>query len=100
MLLDASCGALNEALGLDRAALNTRFPQLVTARMTPFGDDGPWADFKGSDLIHLALGGVDDELRLRPRPAISNTTRRRSRRRSGTPTTSPASRWRPASSPR
>ena len=26
--------------------------------MTPFGDDGPWADFKGSDLIHLALGGV------------------------------------------
>ena len=57
ILLDASCGALNEALGLDRAALNARFPQLVTARMTPFGDDGPWNDFKGSDLIHLALGG-------------------------------------------
>ena len=44
-------------LGLDHAALNARFPQLVTARMTPFGDDGPWKDFKGSDLIHLALGG-------------------------------------------
>ena len=57
ILLDASCGALNEALGLDHAALNARFPQLVTARMTPFGDDGPWKDFKGSDLIHLALGG-------------------------------------------
>src|SRR5215510_6516906 len=57
ILLDASCGALNEALGLNRAALNTRFPQLVTARMTPFGDDGPWAGFKGSDLVHLALGG-------------------------------------------
>ncbi|HVY13626.1 MAG TPA: CoA transferase [Rhodopila sp.] len=58
ILLDSSCGALNTALGLDRAALNARFPKLVTARMTPFGDDGPWADFKGSDLIHLALGGV------------------------------------------
>src|SRR4029077_13188012 len=58
ILLDASCGALNEALGLDRAALNTRFPNMVTARMTPFGDDGPWTHFKGSDLIHLALGGV------------------------------------------
>ena len=58
VLLDASCGALNEALGLDRAALNARFPSLVTARMTPFGDDGPWKDFKGSDLIHLALGGI------------------------------------------
>src|SRR3954453_14279171 len=57
ILLDASCGALNEVLGLDRAALNARFPALVTARMTPFGDDGPWKDFKGSDLIHLALGG-------------------------------------------
>ena len=57
ILLDASCGALNEVLGLDHAALNARFPQLITARMTPFGDDGPWKDFKGSDLIHLALGG-------------------------------------------
>ena len=57
ILLDASCGALNEVLELDHAALNARFPQLVTARMTPFGDDGPWKDFKGSDLIHLALGG-------------------------------------------
>src|SRR3954464_11787638 len=57
ILLDSSCGALNTARGLDRDALNARFPKLVTARMTPFGDDGPWADFKGSDLIHLALGG-------------------------------------------
>src|ERR1044071_2644405 len=39
VLLDASCGALNEVLGLERAALNARFPQLVTARMTPVGDD-------------------------------------------------------------
>jgi crotonobetainyl-CoA:carnitine CoA-transferase CaiB-like acyl-CoA transferase len=46
ILLDASCGALNEALGLDRAALNAQFPNLVTARMTPFGDDGPWRDLK------------------------------------------------------
>ena len=32
VLLDASCGALNEALRIDRAALNARFPSLVTAR--------------------------------------------------------------------
>ena len=31
---------------------------LIVARVSPFGDHGPWADFKGSDLIHLALGGV------------------------------------------
>lgn len=47
-----------ESLGLGIDALTAEFPALITARMTPFGDDGPWANFKGSDLIHLALGGV------------------------------------------
>ncbi|MGB9643772.1 MAG: CoA transferase, partial [Stellaceae bacterium] len=74
ILLDASCGALNEALGLDRAALNARFPALVTARMTPFGDDGPWADFKGSDLIHLALGGVMMNCGYDPDPNLEYDT--------------------------
>jgi crotonobetainyl-CoA:carnitine CoA-transferase CaiB-like acyl-CoA transferase len=37
--------------------LGERFPQLITARLSAFGDDGPWASFKGSDLVHLALGG-------------------------------------------
>jgi crotonobetainyl-CoA:carnitine CoA-transferase CaiB-like acyl-CoA transferase len=41
--------------GQDLAA---RFPLLVRARMTPFGDEGPWRDYAGSDLVHLALGGV------------------------------------------
>jgi crotonobetainyl-CoA:carnitine CoA-transferase CaiB-like acyl-CoA transferase len=31
---------------------------LIHARVTSFGDTGPWADFLGSDLVHLALGGV------------------------------------------
>ena len=58
ILLDSSCGRLNEIVGLDRQALAARFPALIVARMTPFGDIGPWKDFKASDLIHLALGGV------------------------------------------
>ncbi|MGC2522188.1 MAG: CoA transferase [Stellaceae bacterium] len=74
ILLDASCGALNEALGLDRPALNARFPTLVTARMTPFGDDGPWRDFKGSDLIHLALGGIMMNCGYDPDPNLEYDT--------------------------
>ncbi|MBE0624057.1 MAG: CoA transferase [Burkholderiales bacterium] len=58
VLLDASCGAVNSALALSRGQLAQRFPSLVVARITPFGDTGPWKDFKGSDLVHLALGGV------------------------------------------
>src|SRR6476619_5850702 len=34
VLLDASCGALHEALALDRTSMRTRFPALVSARMT------------------------------------------------------------------
>ncbi|SEB18625.1 CoA transferase [Variovorax sp. YR216] len=55
------CGSLSQlesATGLALAEIARRFPALITARITPFGDDGPWKDFRGSDLIHLALGGV------------------------------------------
>ena len=71
VLLDSSCGALRQALGVD---LNARFPQLITARMTPFGDDGPWAEFKGSDLIHLALGGVMMNCGYDPDPNLEYDT--------------------------
>jgi crotonobetainyl-CoA:carnitine CoA-transferase CaiB-like acyl-CoA transferase len=46
-----------ERLGLGQAELRARFPWLIVVRMSPFGDEGPWADFKASDLVHLALGG-------------------------------------------
>jgi crotonobetainyl-CoA:carnitine CoA-transferase CaiB-like acyl-CoA transferase len=48
-------GRLADDLSLDR--LRAADDRLVTARMTPFGDTGPWADWRGSDLVHLALGG-------------------------------------------
>ena len=31
---------------LDSQALRKRFPSLIVARMTPFGDTGPWRDFR------------------------------------------------------
>ncbi|TSD40547.1 CoA transferase [Rhodococcus sp. KBS0724] len=31
---------------------------LIYARISPFGDTGPWRDYESSDLVHLALGGV------------------------------------------
>ncbi|UFN48422.1 CoA transferase [Roseomonas sp. OT10] len=58
IVLDSTRGALHAALGETLDSLPGRFPGLVVARMTPFGDTGPWKDHKASDLIHLALGGV------------------------------------------
>lgn len=44
--------------GLAYGRLKDRHPGLIYARISPFGDTGPWADYRGSDLVHLALGGV------------------------------------------
>ena len=44
--------------GIGYEALRERNPSLIYARISPFGDDGPWADYQASDLVHLALGGV------------------------------------------
>ena len=69
ILLDSSSGMLNRKLGLDAGSLAECFPSLIVARMTPFGDDGPWSGFKGSDIVHLALGGVMMNCGYDPDPA-------------------------------
>src|SRR6202022_3063124 len=43
---------------LDEGSLLREYPGLVYARISPFGDDGPWRDFSSSDLVHMALGGI------------------------------------------
>ncbi len=70
ILLDATCGQLEEHPELTRKALAAKHPALVMARMTPFGDTGPWAKWKGSDLVHLALGGVMMNCGYDPDPAL------------------------------
>ena len=57
VLLDATPRGERGWLGLDDETLRRRAPNLIISRMTPFGDNGPWADYRGSDLVHLALGG-------------------------------------------
>ena len=46
------------ARGIGDEQLRLTQPGLIWSRISPFGDDGPWADFEASDIVHLALGGV------------------------------------------
>jgi crotonobetainyl-CoA:carnitine CoA-transferase CaiB-like acyl-CoA transferase len=46
-----------KGLGLDYDSLRETNPGLVMASITPFGQNGPWKDYKGSDLIALASSG-------------------------------------------
>ncbi|MEV0494693.1 CaiB/BaiF CoA transferase family protein [Streptomyces atratus] len=38
--------------------LVTRYPRLIVVALTPFGLDGPWSSYRGSDLVGLAAGGM------------------------------------------
>jgi crotonobetainyl-CoA:carnitine CoA-transferase CaiB-like acyl-CoA transferase len=57
-----------DRLGLSQEVLRERLPSLVIVRVSPFGDAGPWAGFRGSDLVHLALGGQMMNTGYDPRP--------------------------------
>ncbi|MEZ5815643.1 MAG: CoA transferase [Hyphomicrobiaceae bacterium] len=45
------------SLGLDYEALSYKNPGLVLCSLTPFGQTGPWRDYRSSDLLHMAAGG-------------------------------------------
>jgi crotonobetainyl-CoA:carnitine CoA-transferase CaiB-like acyl-CoA transferase len=68
VLLDSTPRPALEARGLGAEALGAAYPGLVHARLSPFGDDGPWADYQSSDLVHLALGGPLMNCGYDPRP--------------------------------
>jgi crotonobetainyl-CoA:carnitine CoA-transferase CaiB-like acyl-CoA transferase len=58
VVIDTRPRGFMDARDLGYERLRELNPSLVYARISPFGDTGPWADFAASDLIHLALGGV------------------------------------------
>ena len=43
--------------GVDLEAIRADQPSLITCSITPFGQTGPWASFKTTDMVSLALGG-------------------------------------------
>ncbi len=50
-------GALDR-LGLSRGAISAANPRIIHASITPFGSDGPCAQWRATDLIAVAMGGL------------------------------------------
>ena len=44
-------------LGLDYASISKFNPRIVFASITPFGQTGPYKDYKASDIVGMAMGG-------------------------------------------
>ncbi len=50
----AGPGARN---GFDPQSLRDRHPRLIVCAITPFGQSGPYANYRASDLVVVAMGG-------------------------------------------
>jgi SRSO17 transposase len=68
VVIDARPRGYLDDRGIGYDGLRAVNPSLIYSRVTAFGEDGPWADFQGSDLIHLALGGVAMNCGYDPEP--------------------------------
>ena len=46
------------SLGLDEDTLRARNPRLVIASVSNFGQTGPWRDYRATEIVAYALGGL------------------------------------------
>jgi len=58
VLIEGMRPGVMERLGLGPDECSARNPALVYARMTGWGQDGPWAHVAGHDLTYIAVAGV------------------------------------------
>ncbi|MBI4288197.1 MAG: CoA transferase [Chloroflexi bacterium] len=59
-----------EQLGLGYEALSEINPRLIVVSVTHFGQTGPYRDYKGSDLVDTAMGGIMYIAGDRDRPPV------------------------------
>ena len=57
ILLDDRAPGTMSRLGLTYQELAPQHQGLIHCSITPFGQDGPWREWKSSDLVGVALGG-------------------------------------------
>jgi crotonobetainyl-CoA:carnitine CoA-transferase CaiB-like acyl-CoA transferase len=58
IVLNPNQPALNERLGIDWRTLTARFPKLIVVSITFFGDESPYRDYRGGDLVATHMSGV------------------------------------------
>ena len=58
LVIETERPGVQDRRGLGWATLSPGHPGLVLASITPFGQDGPYAEMEGDDLIASALGGL------------------------------------------
>jgi CoA:oxalate CoA-transferase len=70
LLLESFAPGYLDRLGLGYAALEQLNPGLIYISVTSFGQSGPYRDFKGSELIAQAMGGLMQTIGLPDREPL------------------------------
>ncbi|MBW2417575.1 MAG: CoA transferase [Deltaproteobacteria bacterium] len=58
ILVESSQPGTLARLGIDAASLQARHPGLVVTSISDFGQDGPYADYQGTNMVGVAMGGM------------------------------------------
>jgi crotonobetainyl-CoA:carnitine CoA-transferase CaiB-like acyl-CoA transferase len=58
VLVESNPPRLMEELGLDYSSLARVNPGLIVTSITPFGQTGPYRDYKATDLVSFHIGGI------------------------------------------
>jgi crotonobetainyl-CoA:carnitine CoA-transferase CaiB-like acyl-CoA transferase len=56
-IIESSPPGYMDKLDLGYSSLSERNPRLIMTSITPFGQTGPYKDYKGSDIVILAMSG-------------------------------------------
>jgi crotonobetainyl-CoA:carnitine CoA-transferase CaiB-like acyl-CoA transferase len=57
-------------LGLDAASLLARHPGLIVTSITDFGQDGPYREYQGTNMVAVALGGMLHRAGIAAKPPV------------------------------
>jgi len=70
VVVESSLPGYMDSLGLGYRELSRVNPSIIMTSITPFGQTGPYRDFKGSDLITWSMGGMSQVSGDADRPPI------------------------------
>ncbi len=70
LLIESTQPGTLARLGLDAEALRARHPGLIVTSITDFGQDGPYADYQGTNMVGVALGGMLHRAGIAEKPPV------------------------------
>ncbi|MCH7868391.1 MAG: CoA transferase [Myxococcales bacterium] len=70
VLVESSHPGTQKRLGLDAETLRARYPQLIVTSISDFGQDGPYADYQGTNMVGVAMGGMLHRAGIAAKPPV------------------------------